>query len=56
MFNERVEGLAKKNNPKKEVYTVGYWSEKESHDDAVDCRLSKFELAADVIWGDLVVM
>ena len=47
--------LEKVNTKKKEMYVVAYWAQKESHEDAVDYKVSKFELGADAVCGDLML-
>ena len=49
-FNGRIEKLKAKTK-----YRVSYWGLEESHDDAEDYDITKYELAVDFILGDLVV-
>ena len=51
MFSGKVEKLKKKAGG---TYVIGYWSQDETYDDAVDFEVSKYELAADLVCGDLV--
>lgn len=54
LYYGRIEKL--KTKKKVAMYTVAYWGQKESHeDDAVDYDMSKFELAADIVCGDLIL-
>ena len=47
-------GLMQKVKRKKsEKYVVAYWAEDESYETSVDYDMSKFELAADLVCGDL---
>ena len=49
-YNGRIEKL--KANKK---YKVAYWGADESYDDAVDYDVSMYELAVDLLLGDLVL-
>eukprot|EP00745_Piridium_sociabile_P022925 TRINITY_DN35762_c1_g1_i1.p1 TRINITY_DN35762_c1_g1~~TRINITY_DN35762_c1_g1_i1.p1 ORF type:complete len:197 (-),score=40.14 TRINITY_DN35762_c1_g1_i1:71-625(-) len=49
----KIEKLKRKSqNP---TYVVAYWALSESYDDAVDYDIPKFQLAADVICGDVIL-
>ena len=53
VYNSKVEKLLKKASG---TYVVGYWSEEETYqDDAVDCDVPKFALAADLVCEELTV-
>ena len=52
IFSGRIVKLKKKKN---NMYVVGYWSQDETFEDAVDYEMSKFELAADLICEDLML-
>ena len=53
VYNSKVEKLLKKGGG---TYVVGFWSEEETYqDDAVDCDVSKYALAADLMCEDLTV-
>jgi hypothetical protein len=49
MENGRIE-RKKKNSS---TYVVAYWEEEGTYEDAVDYIMSKYQLAADVVSGDL---
>jgi len=50
VYNAKIEKLRKS-----KVYTVAYWTESESYDnDATDYEIPMFQLAADLLHGDLV--
>lgn len=51
MYYGKVEKM-KKN---KKDYVVAYWLPKESHDDAEDYTMNKYQLAADIICGELLL-
>ena len=51
MYSGKVEKLKKKAGG---TYVIGYWSQDETYDDAVDFEVSKYEQAADLVCGDLV--
>ncbi|XP_065681835.1 uncharacterized protein LOC124811391 [Hydra vulgaris] len=54
VYYGKLEKMKLKNG--KQVYVVGYWKDNETYDnDAVDYDISKFELAADIIYGDLML-
>lgn len=51
IWNGKIEKLKRK---KGNMYTVAYWADGESYDDdAEDSSVSKFELGADLVSGDL---
>ena len=52
IYNGRIEKLEKKSS----IYVVAYWKETESYEDAVDYYMPKYQLAADVISGDLILL
>ena len=37
------------------TYVVAYWKQNETYDDAEDFELTKYELGADIVCGDLVL-
>ena len=37
------------------TYVVAYWKQNETYDDAEDFQLTKYELGADIVCGDLVL-
>ena len=51
VYNGKLEKLRAKSG----MYTVGYWSQTETYADAVDYNVSMYELAVDMIFGDLVL-
>ena len=50
VYNAKFEKL-KKNK----VYKVAYWLQSESYDDSTDYDMSMYQLAADLLYGDLLV-
>lgn len=48
VYNAKCEKL------KNQTYRVAYWSQSEMYDDATDYDISMFQMAADVLYGDLV--
>ena len=36
------------------TYVVAYWKQNETYDDAEDFELTKYELGADIVCGDLL--
>ena len=54
VYSGMIEKL-KKRKGNAHCYKVVYWGQEESYDDAVNYEISKFELGADLICGDLVL-
>ena len=52
MYNGKIEKRKKEAGG---TYVVGYWSQDETYDDAVDYDVSFFEMAADFICDDLTM-
>ena len=52
MYNGKVEKLKKKAGG---TYVIGYWSQVEGYDDAVDYDVSIYEMAADFVCDDLTM-
>lgn len=52
IYSGRIEKLKRR---KTNVNVVAYWSQQETHEDAVDYEMSKLELAADLVCEDLVL-
>ena len=53
IYNGKVEKLKKKAGG---TYVIGYWSQIETYDDAVDYDVSKHALAADLVCEDLAIL
>ncbi|KAI0217294.1 hypothetical protein LSAT2_030864, partial [Lamellibrachia satsuma] len=51
IYNSKVEKLKKKTGG---TYVIDYWSQDETYDDAVNFEMSKYELSADLVCGDLI--
>jgi hypothetical protein len=53
VYYGRIVSIKKKNN---DVYIVSYWKPKENEDDdGVEYDMSKYQLSADIISGDMVI-
>lgn len=51
LYNGKIEKL----KCKTQKYTIAYWGELDTYDDATDFEVSVYELAADFIYDDLVI-
>ena len=51
MYSGRVVKVKKKGGG---TYVISYWAQNETYDDAIDFEVSKYELAADLVCGDMI--